>query len=116
MKPWRERTTTADDLVWWYRARIASLGLDTWFHPSVEIFRRGSPQPLEGDAVIQPGDMLWTDFGITYLRLNTDTQQLAYVLRPGEREAPAGTEMVRTGAMAKVLMTAPERASRACRS
>ena len=40
--------------------------------------------------MIQPGDMLWTDFGITYLRLNTDTQQLAYVLRPGEREAPAG--------------------------
>lgn len=86
----RPGTTTADDLVWWYRERIAALGLDTWFHPSVEIFRRGAPQPLEGDAVIQPGDMLWTDFGITYLRLNTDTQQLAYVLRPGEREAPAG--------------------------
>jgi Xaa-Pro aminopeptidase len=86
----RPGTTTADDLVWWYRERIASLGLATWFHPSVEIFRRGAPQPLEGDAVIQPGDMLWTDFGITYLGLNTDTQQLAYVLRPGEREAPAG--------------------------
>jgi hypothetical protein len=39
---------------------------------------------LEGDTVIQPGDLLWTDFGITYLRLNTDTQHLAYVLKPGE--------------------------------
>jgi hypothetical protein len=86
----RPGTTTADDLVWWYRERIAALGLATWFHPSVEIFRRGAPEPLEGDAVIQPGDMLWTDFGITYLGLNTDTQQLAYVLRRGEREAPAG--------------------------
>jgi Xaa-Pro aminopeptidase len=86
----RPGVTTADDLVWWYRERIAALGLATWFHPSVEIFRRGAPEPLEGDAAIQPGDMLWTDFGITYLGLNTDTQQLAYVLRPGEREAPAG--------------------------
>jgi len=40
--------------------------------------------------VIQPGDLLWTDFGLTYLRLSTDTQQLAYVLKPGETEAPAG--------------------------
>jgi hypothetical protein len=29
------------------------------------------------------------DFGITYLGLNTDTQELAYVLKPGETEAPA---------------------------
>ncbi len=86
----RPGTTTAAGLQWWYRERIAALGLATWFHPSVAIFRRGAPEPLEGDAVIQPGDMLWTDFGITYLGLNTDTQQLAYVLRPGERDAPAG--------------------------
>ena len=45
---------------------------------------------LRGDTVIEPGDLLWTDFGITYLRLNTDTQHLAYVLKPGETEAPAG--------------------------
>jgi Xaa-Pro aminopeptidase len=38
--------------------------------------------------VIQPGDLLHVDFGITYLRLNTDTQEHAYVLRPGETDAP----------------------------
>lgn len=83
-------TTSADDLVWWFRERIDALGLATWFHPSVEIFRQGERGALEGDAVIRPGDMLWVDFGITYLGLNTDTQHLAYVLRPGETEAPAG--------------------------
>jgi Xaa-Pro aminopeptidase len=88
----RPGTTTAADLQWWYRERVASLGLATWFHPSVAVFRRGAAEPLEGDTVIQPGDMLWTDFGITYLGLNTDTQQLAYVLRPGERDAPAGLQ------------------------
>ena len=36
------------------------------------------------------GDLLHVDFGITYLRLNTDTQQHAYVLRDGELKAPDG--------------------------
>jgi len=82
--------TTTDDVEWWYRQRMSDLGLGTWFHPSIAVIRRGEKDMLEGDTVIQPGDLLWTDFGITYLRLNTDTQHLAYVLKPGETEAPAG--------------------------
>ena len=82
--------TTAEQVQWWYRDRLMQLGLDPWFHPSVAIQRQGAKGMLEGDEVIQPGDLLWTDFGITYLRLNTDTQHLAYVLKPGETAAPAG--------------------------
>jgi Xaa-Pro aminopeptidase len=40
------------------------------------------------DDVIRPGDLLHVDFGITYLRLKTDCQQHAYVLKPGETEVP----------------------------
>jgi Xaa-Pro aminopeptidase len=83
--------TTTDDVVWWYRERIRELRLDTWFHPSVSIQRNESdlifnkrPQPV----VIMPGDLLHVDFGITYLRLNTDTQQHAYILKPEEADAP----------------------------
>lgn len=82
--------TTSADVVWWFRERISVLGMDAWFQPSVGITRRGAKGMIEGDTVIQPGDMLWTDFGITYLGLNTDTQHLGYVLRPGEQDAPAG--------------------------
>lgn len=82
--------TTARDVVWWYRERIAELKLEPWFQPSVHITRQGEAEELSGETVIQPGDMLWTDFGIVYLGLNTDTQHLAYVLKPGEAEAPAG--------------------------
>lgn len=82
--------TTAEEVQWWYRARLMQLGLDPWFHPSVAIQRQGAKGMLEGEEVIHPGDLLWTDFGITYLRLNTDTQHLAYVLKPGETAAPAG--------------------------
>jgi Xaa-Pro aminopeptidase len=82
--------TTTDDVEWFYRARLSELGLDTWFHPSVGVHRQGTKALLDGDTVIRPGDLVWTDFGITYLRLNTDTQHLAYVLKPGETDAPAG--------------------------
>lgn len=82
--------TTTEDVEWFLRARLSELGLDTWFHPSVGVHRQGVKDLLEGDTVIQPGDLIWTDFGITYLRLNTDTQHLAYVLKPGETDAPAG--------------------------
>lgn len=82
--------TTADDVRWWYRDELRKLGLDPWFHPSIGIQRQGEEGMLSGATVIKAGDLLWTDFGITYLRLNTDTQHLAYVLRPGETEAPSG--------------------------
>lgn len=82
--------TTAEQVQWWYRDRLMQLGLDPWFHPSVAIQREGTEGMVEGAEVILPGDLLWTDFGITYLRLNTDTQHLAYVLKPGETGAPAG--------------------------
>jgi Xaa-Pro aminopeptidase len=72
------------------REKVRTLGLQAWFHPSVGISRQGKAGMLQGDEIIQRGDMLWTDFGITYLGLNTDTQHLAYVLKDGEREAPKG--------------------------
>jgi len=40
--------------------------------------------------VVQFGDLIHVDFGITYLRLNTDQQQHFYVLKPGEASAPEG--------------------------
>jgi Xaa-Pro aminopeptidase len=84
--------TTPAEVQWWYRNRLMQLGLDPWFHPSVAIQRQDVKGMIAGDEAIQPGDLLWTDFGITYLRLNTDTQHLAYVLKPGETEAPAGLQ------------------------
>ncbi len=88
--------TTTDDVVWWYREKIRDLNLVAWFHPSVSI-QRADPESFDhlrtfdsrpAENIILPGDLLHVDFGITYLRLNTDTQQHAYVLRAGETEVP----------------------------
>ncbi|MHB8094023.1 MAG: M24 family metallopeptidase [Candidatus Aminicenantales bacterium] len=80
--------TTSDDVAWWMRERIRGLGLETWFHPDISI-QRPKSSPYRGD-VIHRGDVLHCDMGIAYLRLNTDTQQMAYVLREGEEDAPKG--------------------------
>lgn len=84
--------TTSEDVAWWMRHKVASLGLGGWFHPSVTIWRQGGiPSEVPPDRrVIQPGDMLHTDFGLVYFLFSTDTQHNAYVLRPGETDAPAG--------------------------
>ncbi len=88
--------TTTEDVVWFYREKIAEMKLDTWFHPTVDI-QRPDPASVEAsrsfavrpnEQVIMPGDLLHIDFGISYLRLNTDTQELAYVLKAGETEVP----------------------------
>ena len=83
--------TRTSDLVWWWRQRVHDLGLGTWFQPSVDVQRRAkTASDLGPDPVIERGDVLHCDVGITVARLNTDTQHLAYVLQPGETDAPEG--------------------------
>lgn len=80
--------TTAEDVVWWMRERIRKLKLTTWFQPSVSI-QRPRKNSSEGN-VIHRGDLLHCDVGITYLRLSTDIQEHAYVLKEGENNCPQG--------------------------
>ena len=88
--------TATEDVIWWLRDRVRSLGLDTWFHPSVSI-QRADPENFDHlrtfskratRQVIEKGDLLHVDFGITYLRLNSDQQQHFYVLKDGETDVP----------------------------
>lgn len=84
-------TTRPSDLVWWFRQRVNDLGLGTWFQPSVTVQRQGAgADELGDDPIIQRGDVLHCDVGLTVLGLNTDIQHMGYVLRPGESDAPAG--------------------------
>ncbi len=89
-------TTTTDDVVWWMRQKMNDLGLQAWFQPTVELQAAGElPAPIgktnpKERKLIQPGDLLHCDMGFYYLGLATDQQQLAYVLKPGEMEAPDG--------------------------
>ncbi|MEZ8002152.1 MAG: M24 family metallopeptidase [Patiriisocius sp.] len=88
--------TTTDDIVWWMRQKVTSLGLETWFHPTIDIQRNNEALQShiysftkgEKQKTVLPGDLLHCDFGITYISLNTDCQRHAYVLRKGETQVP----------------------------
>ncbi len=81
--------TTTEDVVWWFREKIRDMGMDTWFQPSVAVQRAGEV-PTSGPVVIQRGDLIWTDVGLDFMGLTTDTQHNGYVLREGETEVPEG--------------------------
>ena len=88
--------TTTEDVVWWMRQKVTDLGLETWFHPTIDLQRAKAELKSEKDAfskakpdmVIRKGDLLHCDFGITYIMLNTDCQQHAYVLKDDETDIP----------------------------
>lgn len=82
--------TTTDDVVWWMRQKTQSLGLGTWFQPSVSIQRKGADPNSFNNPVIIRGDVLHCDFGVSAMRLNTDSQHMGYVLRDGETDVPSG--------------------------
>lgn len=92
----RPGKTTTEDVKWWIRDKITGLGLETWFHPTIDLQRSDSKMESFLDVfsknisgeVIMSGDLLHCDVGIKYLGLNSDIQEHAYVLKPDEIEAP----------------------------
>lgn len=109
-------TTTAIDVAWWLRQRLHDLGVEPWFQPSVALQRAGVPLVEQSgallpavpyDAVIEPGDLVHCDVGLSSLGLRTDSQRNAYVLRPGESAAPDGLdELMAAGRRMQDLTTA----------
>ncbi|MBL8234160.1 MAG: aminopeptidase P family protein [Bryobacterales bacterium] len=102
--------TTNQDVVWWLRQQVADAGLGTWFQPTVRVQKASAAGvnllAEDAPAVIERGDVLHTDFGITAMRMATDTQHMGYVLRPGETTPPAGIRkaLANTNRMQDILM------------
>lgn len=89
----RPGVTTCWDVEWFMKERIKQLKMDYWFSPDVNLQNGKSPNPMQnGDVIINWGDLVHCDFGITYLSLNTDTQRLLYVLKEDETGLPEELE------------------------
>ncbi len=90
--------TKLGEVAWFIRGEFERHGLEPWFHPDVNLQRPGNPHPADAsffseadpELVIQRGDVLHTDVGLCYLGLCTDTQEMGYVLRVEESDAPEG--------------------------
>lgn len=118
----RPGTTRVGDVRRWLFDRAWELGVSLWFQPDLRVQRKGkAPDMSRGflaisdeDVVIERGDVLHLDFGLTFMGLNTDFQRMAYVLRDGEAAAPAGLEaaLANTRALQDVLMREEARPGR----
>jgi hypothetical protein len=92
--------TTVGDVRWWLLDHYWQYGVEPWFPPDIRVQRpglenqtsRGFLAVASDDTVIERGDLLHMDIGFTYMGLNTDWQKMAYVLREGEEEVPAGLD------------------------
>ncbi len=78
--------TTTDDVCFWMMEKARKLGLEPWFDFETSIIRKNAD--IEGECVIAPGDVLHCDIGFRYLGLCTDTQEMAYILKNDELDAP----------------------------
>ena len=82
------------------REKVQALNYTTWFQPSVFIVNNDDfpalavDDPHAPDRPIKYGDLIHTDFGVSALGPNTDTQHLGYVLHPGETEADVPPSML----------------------
>ena len=88
--------TTLMDVYWWITDEWKAQDLEFNFPASFDIQRQGVEGSIDDsqDPVILPGDVLHVDFGVKLMGLVTDQQKMAYVLKPGETEAPEGLQRI----------------------
>ncbi|HUL35151.1 MAG TPA: M24 family metallopeptidase [Candidatus Eisenbacteria bacterium] len=110
--------TRVGDVRRWLYDQLWQNHFTTWFQPDVRLQRRGlTSQMSRGflgvapeEWVIERGDLLHIDFGITYMGLNTDWQKMAYILKEGESAPPPG--LIAAMAKTNALQDAVTRAAR----
>lgn len=107
-------TTTVGDVRRFMYDALWEAGVGTWFQPDLRVQRQG----MEGvgsrgflavapeATVIEPGDLVHVDFGVSYMGLDSDWQKMAYVLKSEETDAPQGLKdaLANTHALQDALM------------
>jgi Xaa-Pro aminopeptidase len=115
-------TTTVGDVRRFMYDALWDAGVRTWFQPDLRVQRRamekvgsrGFLAVAPESTVIEAGDLVHIDFGISYMGLDSDWQKMAYVLLPGETEAPAGLNaaLANTNTLQDALMLRASRPGR----
>jgi Xaa-Pro aminopeptidase len=82
-----------EDVAWWLQDQLEARRLESSFGlPSVYITGPEGIEATSNKRIIQRGDLLMIDWGVGLMGLYTDMKRIAYVLRDGETQAPAGIQ------------------------
>ncbi len=85
--------TTLEDVAWWMKEQQFKNNLGSSFGmPSVYITGPDGVEATSSDRIIQRGDVLMIDWGVGLMNMFTDMKRIAYVLKEGETEVPAGIQ------------------------
>lgn len=83
--------TTLEDVAWWMKEQQFKNNLGSSFGmPSVYVTGPEGIVATSTDRIIQRGDVLMLDWGVGLMNMFTDMKRMAYVLKEGETEVPAG--------------------------
>ena len=85
--------TRLEDVAWWLQDQLEARRLESSFGlPSVYITGPEGIEATSNQRIIQRGDLLMIDWGVGLMGLYTDMKRIAYVLKDGETQAPAGIQ------------------------
>ena len=90
--------TTVGDVRWWMMEQVNRLGLGIWFQPDMRVQRQAKSTAAgeqfldvaNESLVLERGDLIHVGFGLIYMGLSTDWQKHGYILKSGDKDAPAG--------------------------
>ncbi len=84
--------TTREDVAWWIQDQLLTNGMDSAFGlsmPGLIHSYTSSPEEYRKlEYILQRGDLLQFDLGVSYLNYGTDAKRHAYILRQNETDAP----------------------------
>ena len=88
--------TTLEDVGWWMEDQLLKLGMSSTFALSTPMIIHSMKSEKEeyssSKYIIQHGDLMQYDYGISAMNFGTDFKRVAYVLRKGETAVPTGIQ------------------------
>lgn len=88
--------TSLEDVGWWMEDQLADLGMKSTFSRSMPMIihsdKSKKSEYRSSNYIIQKGDLMQYDFGISHMNYGTDFKRVAYVLNESETAVPSGIQ------------------------
>ncbi len=88
--------TSLEDVGWWMEDQLLALGMSSTFDLATPMIihseKADKSEYRLSKYVIQCGDLMQYDYGISHMNFGTDFKRVAYVLKEGKTSVPSGIQ------------------------